>query len=435
MWLEPNHTPQNVQKENCTLLVLHALKSGVGPSAIWKNLGISERSVKYALAKLKAAGAIRRVGYGTWEVLNDDVYTGEGAKHTPPEGATSHRVTMAHTPVKVQLEGAKRPPDSVRGHGIVATLKVPERFLNWRDRHIILAARKIQFIEIPQGQRIKVGRINKVWLTHKSIVFYFPPGYSWFGDNSRDVAGAILEDIIDHAKKLERMMGMDSLKVGGYYRVKVSRQHYSLIKNGLAKYYNNPRRKLEVRNESGIFLLIDNSFHLNETETPHPETAVEDNQIFQDWARSQQRTPLTSEDVTRLLGESAAQIKEAHGQLSMYAKNLETHVAAVNNLSNQAQENAKTTIDLREAVQRLSQSLQRPNIPADLMQRLPAKAIRRLEEKASEPIQVTQECGLCGKMTNMPPGKTWCEECDTAVSVFRKPTRDSSMSEFYDHEI
>jgi len=410
------------------LLVLDALRKGVRPSDIWKNYPISERSVKYVLRKLRDVGLVKKLGYGTWEVV-------EGSQRDPTRCKIVHRVASPHTPPKVQKKVQNLKPDTVRGHGIVATIKVARhRFVNWNDRDKILEARDIPYTPIPQGQRISVGKIEKAWLTSKSIVFYYPRGYSWFGDTAREVAGAILEDVIDHIGKVEKLLGIDTLKIRGRYHVKFSRQHYALIRNGLARYYNDPRRKLEVRDDGGLWLLIDNSFNLEELETVHPETAVTDNKFVQDFFNDQKKNPeVTASFILNSFNMTQEQLREAHSHLAMYAQNLQTHVGAVNNLSAQAQENAKTTTSLREAVERLAMAFGDMTMAPARKKRGVILAPDKVDKTPSPPLEARlekKECGLCGEVQEIPQGKTVCAECEKIIATRKKHVTMASLDNY-----
>lgn len=416
-------TPTKRCKENCTLLVLDLLRKGVRPSQIWKNHGVSERSVKLVLRKLQDVGIIKKIGYGTWEVQ-------EGSKKDPRRCKVIHRVGQLHTPQKVQKKVQSLKPNSVRGHGIVATVKIP-RFVNWIDRDIILRKRGIEYKEIPQGQRIKVGKVDKVWLTNRpSLVFYFPRGTSWYGETAKEVSGAILIDVIKHVKMLERMLGVDTFEIRGNYHIKFSRQHYALIRNELARMYNKPGEKLQVRDASGLWLIIDNSYNLEELETVHPKTAVDDNKPCQDFFNGLKQMPITPQMLMSMQAETTTQIKEAHGQMAYFAKNLESHVGAirtlgdeVKNLGIQASENAKTTVSLREAVQRFAEAFQGESSPGLRFERPYTLAPKKVDKTPSEPLASKTErkiCGLCKEEQDIPKNKTICQECENIARDFKK---------------
>ena len=66
-------------------------------------------------------------------------------------------------------------------------------------------------------------------------------------------------------------------KINSNYWIKPSRHHYSLINNELAKKLNQDKVKLEIRDEKNkIWMLIDNSFNLNECEYIDPKKNIVD---------------------------------------------------------------------------------------------------------------------------------------------------------------
>lgn len=234
--------------------------------------GISKRQVQYSLKELRTQGLIRKVGYGTWEVLAGRVPA------IKKKVQKIHRVARTHTPP----EGAK--PDSVRAHGLVVTVGIPRDLRNWDKRETILQNARIEFDPIPQGQRILLGKEKmKVWLTNRSIVYYLP--WSWYADTAKAATWGIMQDVLELIKTTTRKVGInpEELKTNGRYKIKFSRQHYSLIKNALAKAYNKTGEKLFVYDWRGLWLLIDNSYNQNELETVHPVTAPEDNGKVQDF--------------------------------------------------------------------------------------------------------------------------------------------------------
>lgn len=382
-------TPQKVHSKDCTLSVLSLLRAGVRPSQIWEKHGISKRSVQYVLRKLRASGAIRKLGYGTWEVVHD-----------APGGVEKvqivHRVTPRHTPP----EGA--PSNTVRGNGVQAVVKVPRGLQNWKERDIIMSRSGIPFKLIPQGQRIEVGEVKKVWLTDSSIVYYLP--FSWYGPTSPEVAGQILEDTVALITRTERYLGIASLKIDGNYKIKFSRRHMSLIRNGLARLYNQaPRRKLFIRDDGGVWLLVDNSYNENELEHVKARPSqVDEVTAVQNFFNGLKTHPITPEFILDSLGQASNMIKSTAANLSFYAKNMESHVLAVNSLSYQASENIKTTVSLREAVARLAETVATSGRPSSAQARErteapPAPEQTPEEKETSRAWFARGRCILCGK--------------------------------------
>lgn len=445
------NTPPLKGRGSGTLLVMYYLRQGISPAEMWKKDLIPRRTVDRSLQKLLSVGAIKKVGYGTWEIV------AQKGKEERMRRIT-HRVAITRTLKNVPKNVPLLKTDDTRAHGVVATVRMP-KIVNWTnpERETILSARKIPFITLGgnQGQRIGVGHIEKVWLTNNSIVIYYPKGTSWFAKKVKDAAAAIMEDTIKIVLRLERMLGIATIKINGYYWIKFSRQHDSLIKNALAKMYNKPRQKIVFRDTMGQWGHIDNSWNLEELETTRgereyqpidPRNPIREQIRSDDGARDHNKkivgffngvkdTGITPEFILETFAKTAIQIKESHGQLAFYAKNLETHVGAVNNLASQASENAKSTVTLREAVTRLAETMRTYPMPTELAARLPAKAKKRLETRISKPIQEEREkkpCGLCGQRENIPISRDLCDTCENMIKARKKPSRESTLGEYVD---
>lgn len=451
-------TPPTRGQKNGTLLVLECLRAGRPPSTLYKSGKVPRRSVMRALSELKSVGLIKRVGLA-WEVFD------EPANDKNARCQIVHRVARTHTPPKVP----KLKPDTARAHGIMAVVKVPiknftsdmgngEKFASWSKDNLaqVLEARKIDFIHVPQGLRIQVLDVEKVWLTSKSVVFYLP--YSWYGENAHECAVKVMEDTIRLIRRLERMLGIaEQLKAHGSYWIKFSRQHDALIKNAIAELYGKPGKPFVCRDEIGQWLLIDNSLNLHEMETTRGEKeyqpikpdkplepqirendggAREHFKAMQKFLNSQKANPdITADFIKDMFAQTATQIQEVNGHMGHYSRHLRTHVqsietlgSSVNTLSLQSQENAKTTATLREAVQRLAASLQMVNMPIAEKERLVERAKKQAEKLASEPVRTLKNCALCGQRAKI--AGLYCPECAGLVKDWKKPGRMSSLDEF-----
>ncbi len=74
------------------------------------------------------------------------------------------------------------------------------------------------------------------------------------------------------------------------YQFKVTREHYALIKNCLARQYDKEGKKLQIYNHEGLWMLIDNSYNLHETETVKAGDAIRDNEGIQNYFNSHKAT-------------------------------------------------------------------------------------------------------------------------------------------------
>jgi hypothetical protein len=107
--------------------------------------------------------------------------------------------------------------------------------------------------------------------------------------------------------KIERLLEI-SLKDTNGYKIRVSRQHYGLVKNALATQYYKEKKKLYVRDEKGLWFVIDNSLNLRELETVHKETAREDNMIVQDFFNDLKEHPTTPSEILGLIKSTSSSL-------------------------------------------------------------------------------------------------------------------------------
>lgn len=435
------------------LSVLELLRKGLGPSDIWKKGLLPERTVKRGLSQLRSVGLVRKVGYGTWEIIEQDT----DKKRT---GQLIHRVTTPPTPDNGPKKGPTLKPDTVRQHGIVATVKVNRaRFLTWDERDVVLEARKIPFIKIPQGQRIRVLDVEKVWLTSKSIVYYLP--YSWFGRTAKECAARAIEDVIRLNLRLERMLGIDTLKIHGSYWIKFSRQHDSLIKNALAQMYNNPRQRIQFRDELGQWALIDNSWNLEEFETTRGEkeyqaikpdqpilpqirdddrAAREHNRKVQTFMNGVKDTGITPEFILERFADTADQIKQTDGHITGYARALSSHAKAwdmlgeqVKHLNAQTSENAKATVSLREAVTRFAEAFNPASLRGMSLERPIIMAPKKVDKTPSPLLGerlVEKRCGLCDDLVEIPDNKSICPKCEKLIKRRQGASQVASLNNY-----
>ena len=299
----------------------------MNPAKICRKLGIPKQTLQYHLNKLKQQGIIRKAGYGTWEVINQPETEEKRSTNLPHVG--SHT-----TPPKVrkevrtlsQSELTRFQQDSVRAHAFVFTMQVPRNHRNWNNKQ------RVKFLEangIPYkplgigggGQRIIV-KDRKTWLLDKSIIIYDRSSY--FAENALQAKTTALATHLSIIKHIERLLHT-SFEIGTDYKFKVSRQHYALIYNALAKQYNETGEKLEIRTGQGAWFLIDNSYNMNEAETVHPSTAMSDNTKMQNFFNGVKTTAITPEFILQAM--NGIQENQA-----AFATNITSHIDAIRKL-------------------------------------------------------------------------------------------------------
>jgi hypothetical protein len=320
---------KSVGSKNLYLFIQERLKQGKNPSQIAKELGVRKSNINYYISSLKRSGFIQKLGYGVWEVLKD--FDEKQVQKSVVIGTNSRGGIC--TSLKV---------DQVRGHAFLFKLKLPENLRNWERREEIFTKQGIEFKPyfvggVKRGQQIKF-KDKVVQLTDGSIIIQVAESY--VSETAKEAKSSAVYDFLSVVKSLEGYLGA-AFTVKGNYQFKVSRQHYALIKNALAKQYDQEGKKLEVYNTNGLWFIIDNSFNLHEAETVHPVTADGDNKKVQDFFNGvKQYEGFTPQFVINSIGQNAANLEN-------YAVHLKSHVESVQKLGVAVEELTKVVKELK----------------------------------------------------------------------------------------
>ena len=316
---------------NLNLFIYNHLKTGLRPSKICKQFGLKKTTIQYHLSMLKQAGLIEKVGYGVWEILKE---------FDEKEVQKTTKVTSRQLGGNLNLFKQ----DKVRGHAFQFKINLPE-LRNWKNREKLFLKKNIEFEPlliggINRGQKLEFkGR--KIWLTNKSIVIYEKSSY--LADTSKEVQDRAIQDLLSLMKSLEKYL-QANFKTGRYYKFKVSRQHYSLVKNALAQQYDKEGNKLQVFNEDELWFLIDNSYNLHEAETVHPKTSVDDNKKVQDYFNGIKKF----ENYTPQFVVNSMQGIQ-NNQL-VFTQNIESHIKAIQDISSATQMLKEEVVKLRKTI-------------------------------------------------------------------------------------
>lgn len=271
--------------------VYHLLQAGKSI----KEIGIEEfkfpektakQNMNYYISDLKKLKYIENVGYGVWEIKKE--WDQEEVDNFLKQVKKTTRVGIN------QLEEVKNLKE-VRGHAVQIKLELPENFRNWENRRKIFNLVGLDFKDhfiggALRGEKAEINK-SKVHFYKKSIVVNFDER-SFFAETAKESKSYALKEFLRIVKKLERMFNNSPLSQFGRYKIKITRQHYALIRNALAKQYINENKKLEVYTARGLWLLIDDSFNLEELETVHPDSAEKDNKQVQEHFNNIKETPL-----------------------------------------------------------------------------------------------------------------------------------------------
>lgn len=304
-------------KKKVYFFVYDLIKEGYNPAQIALKLGKSKQSLNKVLGHLKAIKAISKISYGEWKAHDIDIE--KALKRSKPNAARPPTDFINST-----VFGVYKSFGEIRGHGFRFSVWLP-KIPGWENRGSFLEDKGVEgFKRIPNGVRlILLG--HKVKVFNRSLDVYFNPGWSFFSDDAeRAYIYAILE-LERIIKSFEGVLGVN-IKCGGGYKFKVSRQHFSLVKNALAKQYLKEKVNLKVYNpDGGLWFVIDNSYHLEEAECCHREDARDDVRKVQDWFNGVKKTGITPDFI--LQGFNCL-IEDRE----YYASNLREHVKAINDL-------------------------------------------------------------------------------------------------------
>jgi len=250
-------------------------------------------------------------------------------------------------------------PDTIRGHNFQFKLEIPKNLKNWNNekRRKAMKRLNIKFYELYHlfggGQGI-IFRKKKVHLTNKSIIIYDKASY--YAETSKRSQTVAMIKILYLIKALEQRI-RGSFSHNGRYKLKPTRQHYALIKNAIAMIYNKPvRKKLEVADDKGFWLLINNSFNLDELECIHPKTSPKDSQGMKNVMNSFKKTDftVTSEFVLESLNKQNIVMQGIQHNQMQFAEKMVSHIKAVKELGRGVRDFSKAVLHNKEEDRRLN---------------------------------------------------------------------------------
>jgi len=280
--------------------VFDALKAGLKPAEIADKYGVPKTTLQYKLDALKKKKLIKKVAYGTWEVLNK-----------------KYQFDLGVVPPKVPKN------KQIRGHAFIWKVRFSHESIDWFRR---LDQYKINYQRINGG---KVARIiyknRKVWLTKKGMVVYEP--LDFLGSSSFETKSTAVWELDQLIKDLGRQLQINLTP----YKFTTSREHYALVRNSLAKQYNDKKEKLSVYAEDrGVWLWVDFSKGIHELENNDPEV----NRKVQNWYNDHLKNGFEVNSSFVLNGFNVlTQNVQANAQnLNNYATHLKSHVKSIQDL-------------------------------------------------------------------------------------------------------
>jgi hypothetical protein len=306
--------------------IISGLRVSTDLSKLIKTLYISKQKLNYYIGKLVKDGFLIHKGRGWYEVVK------------VVKNSTSHDIN------KVK--------DSIRGHAYVWDIgfkKIPE---NWNKRIDLLIKKNIHY-KLVCGKvcvpRIKVlGR--KVWLCNNSIRVYDKKDNSYYGENAIKSKYKALLEILLIVDTLERKLGILLDRID----IKFKKEHYALIKNDLAIEENRKGNIIRVSDDSGEWLLIDDSLEQGGELENVGKLAYQTNIPMQKWWNDNKETNFKVTPNFILNGFNNL-IKD----IEFNAENFKSHVMAVRELGNNAKANTIATELLAEKLSELIEEVKK----------------------------------------------------------------------------
>ena len=293
--------------------VLDLIYKKGNPTSISKELKVARSTTIQHLNELRNKGLVKKGRndentYGDpWLVTEKGIYLREKCVGFPAKSSRVGRTNRGTL-------------DDINGHAFVFTLELP-KLTKWDKRTETLENKGISSEELTHlfggGQKILLdGR--KIHVTNKSIIIYESESYiSELAKKSKSKAIYHFKILL---KKLEKIFDED-FKQLGRYKFRVSRQHYALIQNSLAKQYNAENKKLEVFNGRGrLMYLIDDSktkeniFGENHFEAVDSESSDKDITPVQNFFKALPEYPTTTKEILENFKETNERLKKLSEQ-------------------------------------------------------------------------------------------------------------------------
>jgi len=399
--------------------ILNHLRNGYSLVKICKEYNISKQNLNYYIVKLKRINAIKKIGYGVWEVNLEAVKEVKKSLQKSTQVALSKelkfndlkQVSIQRFKTLLKSKGllncifcqnkiiefhhlkevSQGGDDSIKNlipvcpnhheyiHRIGYTRNMQNKLLNFHnilDSFIVNKIRghafqfklelpkikgwdntqrckflsntkiKYKYLGIGGGGQSFIYKGKKVWLTNKSLIIYDKDSY--ISNSSKESKNYAITNMLTIIKSLERMFKV-SFQINRNYKFKVSRQHYSKMKDELARQYDKEGKKLEIYNDKGLWFLIDNSYNLNESETVHPKTSDKDmdSSIVPFFNSLQENKGFTANFVLEALSKQTTLSKNIQQNQLIFDKNMQSHIKAIQDLSKGVQELTKKVGELK----------------------------------------------------------------------------------------
>jgi len=301
--------------------VLAEIKSGLSPAQISKKHDIPIQNISYFVGKLKKQGCIERIGYGAWRYIR------------PPKEVQLLTTRQVNRSTQKQI----------RGHAFIWRIVFYTPY-NWEKIIKNYQKKKLTFQRISSGKVLRtIFNHRKVWLGAKGMTIYEP--LDFMGRSSFETKGKAVFEMDKLIKDLLRELGQKFRP----YKFTTSREHYGIVKNELARQYNDKKQKMEIRSEDGdIWMWIDDSKGLGELEN---KDAPLNRKVQKYWNDLKKHGfEIDASFILDGFHKQNQMIGQNAQQLGDYAKHLKAHVSSIKQLGSSV-EKLGVSIDTNEKAQ------------------------------------------------------------------------------------
>lgn len=283
-------------KKDFELDIVNLLKKGLNPAKIAIHLGISMPNLSYYLSSLKKQAVIKKLGYGTWQVI--------------PSGE-----------VKLLSHKASLQVKNVRGHAFIWKIKVIKKVFDWKT---ILEEREVPHIfkGIAKTPRAIING-RKVWFGKNYITIFEPKENSFFANNPIESKKDAVYEMIEVVEAIKSNLGIEFK-----YHFRCRRQHYGFINSQDAMHFIKKGKKILIKNEKGYWFSIDFSQNKYlEAETIHEKDADVDGMGYQRLMNSHEKTNFKVTPEFILTTMNGIQQNQ-----QVFAENMKSHIKAIQDL-------------------------------------------------------------------------------------------------------
>ena len=307
-------------------MIVSEIEKGKSPAQISKDQKINKKTLQDYLRELKKLGIIEKKGYGVWEVNQ--------------ERKRSLKLTSRHSRTSNQTSKEKE----IRGHAFIWKIEFVDP-INWGSVVKRYSKKTLTFSVMKHNKIIRtIFKNRKIWLGLRGMTIYEP--IDFMGRSSFEVKGKAVFEMDLLIKNFLNHVGVKFRP----YRFTTSREHYGIIKNELARQYNDKKEKMLIRSEDGtLWMWIDDSKGLGELENGEP-TVNRQVQNFWNSHKAQKfkvDADFTLESINKLVAAQA----EGSRQLAKYEEQNKEHLALIQEYREESRENRKLILALLKKIE------------------------------------------------------------------------------------